>query len=283
MDGLFFKSADGQIKFEAVNNLGTEDTSAIQERVRTRVLRLFKRRGLLTADQVEDMLKWRHSGGFSVNADVGIDAEDRKGLERLLRYCARPAFASEQLTVNDNNMIQYRLSKPTPKGETELQLKPEEFLDKIAQLIPPPRKHRHHYHGVLSPNSPFRKHIIEHAGNPLPETLGKIVTKTKRKKPAEQARVKVCYAWAILIARLYEVMPLVCPNCSAEMEIIAFINESSSIKKILDHIGEPTEPPLLATARAPPDSETFLQIEFDDMTFDSMPLPEAAMDQSISW
>jgi len=32
-----------------------------------------------------------HSGGFSVDASVRIEATDRAGLERLLRYCARPA------------------------------------------------------------------------------------------------------------------------------------------------------------------------------------------------
>lgn len=29
----------------------------------------------------------------------------------------------------------------------------------MAQLIPPPRRHRHHYHGVLAPNSPLRSKI----------------------------------------------------------------------------------------------------------------------------
>ena len=35
-----------------------------------------------------------HSGGFSVNAGVRIEAPARAGLERLLRYCARPPFAN---------------------------------------------------------------------------------------------------------------------------------------------------------------------------------------------
>ena len=34
-----------------------------------------------------------HGGGFSVDAGVRIEAADRAGLERLLRYCARPPFA----------------------------------------------------------------------------------------------------------------------------------------------------------------------------------------------
>ena len=35
-----------------------------------------------------------HSDGFSVNARVRIEAPARAGLERLLRYCARPPFAN---------------------------------------------------------------------------------------------------------------------------------------------------------------------------------------------
>jgi hypothetical protein len=34
---------------------------------------------------------------LSLNADVTVAAWDRTGLERLLRYCARPIFASERL------------------------------------------------------------------------------------------------------------------------------------------------------------------------------------------
>ena len=38
----------------------------------------------------------------------------------------------------------------------ELRLSASEFLDRVAALIPPPRKHRHCYFGVLEPNSPWR-------------------------------------------------------------------------------------------------------------------------------
>ena len=43
------------------------------------------------------MAEREHGGGFSVDADVRIEAHEREGLERLLRYCARPAFALERL------------------------------------------------------------------------------------------------------------------------------------------------------------------------------------------
>ena len=38
------------------------------------------------------MLAWDNSG-FSLDASGRIAGQDRAGLERLLRYCARPRFA----------------------------------------------------------------------------------------------------------------------------------------------------------------------------------------------
>jgi len=45
------------------------------------------------------------------------------------------------------------------------------------------------------------------------------------------------YLWAALIARIYEVFPLICPHCGGQMRIIAFITFSADIHKILEHIG----------------------------------------------
>lgn len=42
------------------------------------------------------MLAYQHSG-FSVDAGVRFEADDRAVLERLLRYCARSPFAMERL------------------------------------------------------------------------------------------------------------------------------------------------------------------------------------------
>ena len=49
------------------------------------------------------------------------------------------------------------------------------------------------------------------------------------------------------------------------MRIIAFITDTPAIRQILDHIGEPSTPPPLATARGPPggDSEETSQEDFD--------------------
>ncbi len=43
-----------------------------------------------------------------------------------------------------------------------------------------------------------------------------------------------------------------CPKCSGRMKIIALVNSPASIERFLRHLGEPSEPPPLEPARAPP-------------------------------
>jgi hypothetical protein len=67
-------------------------------------VRLFRRKGFLSREAAADMLTWPHSG-FSVDASVRISLADRdvpgyfQSLEHLLRYCAKPAFAVQRLSV----------------------------------------------------------------------------------------------------------------------------------------------------------------------------------------
>ena len=65
--------------------------------MRRRLLHIFVRRGLLPGDDAQAMGQWRHGGGFSADGSVRIEAADRAGRERLLRYCARPPFALDRL------------------------------------------------------------------------------------------------------------------------------------------------------------------------------------------
>ncbi len=50
------------------------------------------------------------------------------------------------------------------------------------------------------------------------------------------------YLWAALIARIYEVFPLLCRHCGGPMRIIAFITYSADIDKMLEQVGVDTEP-----------------------------------------
>ena len=73
-----------------------------------------------------------------------------------------------------------------------------------------------------------------------------------------------------------------CPNCKGEMRLIAFLTERSSVDQILTHLGEPTVPPRIAPARAPPGSAT----DFDQQPpweIAAEPIPEINFDQRDNW
>jgi hypothetical protein len=155
LDAVLAPRDDGSIRFLPAAAPTPQEITAIAEQVRHRVLRWLARSGLLAADDARDMLGW-DNGGFSLDASVGIAGQDRAGLERLLRYCARPPFALERLEqVNEQHII-YQLPKPRRDGRTVLMLTPLELIAHLAGLIPPPCRHRHRYHGVPAPNSPLR-------------------------------------------------------------------------------------------------------------------------------
>ncbi|NEV64341.1 hypothetical protein [Thiorhodococcus minor] len=49
---------------------------------------------------------------------------------------------------------------------------------------------------------------------------------------------------SMLLVRLFESLPLVCPNCGADMRIIAFVAHAAPVEQILIHIGQPAHPSL---------------------------------------
>ena len=145
------------INHDAVRTLAKDPSMLPPGQVRRRILRAFVRRGRINAQTRKEMEAWEHGGGFSLDASVRIDADDRKGLERLLRTCARPSFAADRLEELDPpQCLIYRLPKPGLDGRTQMILSPLELIGRIAALVPPPRQHRQRYYGVLAPKSPLR-------------------------------------------------------------------------------------------------------------------------------
>jgi len=119
------------VRFRAAAELTPEAVAVIAEQMRVRVLRWFARSGLIAPDDVREMLAWENSG-FSLDPEVRVGAQDRAGLERLLRHCARPPFALERLELLDAERVVYRLPKPQRDGTTALTLTPLELIDQLA-------------------------------------------------------------------------------------------------------------------------------------------------------
>ena len=88
----------------------------------------------------------------------------------------------------------------------------------------------------------------------------------------------------MLMARIYEVFPLICPQCGGELTIIAFLTEGNPLQRILLHIGVPATPPHIASARAPPE---WLEVDFDQTYLNDSEETESVLefefDQAVSW
>lgn len=115
IDGVFAEGEDGQVQFTEAPAPTAQDLAAVQQQVRTRVLRWFARAGRLDHSDARDMAGWHHGGGFSLDASVRIEGHDRAGLERLLRYCARPpARPSPWSGSSSSPRTRWSIASPSP-------------------------------------------------------------------------------------------------------------------------------------------------------------------------
>src|SRR6058998_54779 len=98
--------------------------------------------------------------GFSVHANVCIEARDRIRLERLIRYAARPAVSTERLSALADGRLLYRLKRPWRDGTSAVIFEPQDFMAKLAVLVPAPRAHLTRFHGIIAPAAAWRPLIV---------------------------------------------------------------------------------------------------------------------------
>jgi hypothetical protein len=228
----------------------------------------------------------RRSGrarGFDVHAGVRIEAHDREGRERLLRYCARPPLSLARLSRLPDGRVAYALRKPWGR-QTHRVMRPVDFLARLAALISPPRHPLIRFHGVLAPHSSWRRTVVpkvELSADPRDTTRpackddsdGAVAQKVTQNRgpparsasnaaaiPAspradpDQSDPAACsrIPWAELLKRVHDVDALACP-CGGRLRFIALILEPAVAQAILESVQPPSRPPPIARARAPDD------------------------------
>jgi hypothetical protein len=217
-----------------------------------------------------------HLDGFSLHAGVRIHANDREGLERLCRYAVRPPFALHRLSQAPDRKLVYRMKRPRG-GSLFLVLAPDELIARIATLVPPPRTHALRYHGLFAPHSKHRARVVprrepsgaaathEHGGRAAPATPPSAPAPAAARSPAPAGAFELTppepppgrpapryrIPWAELLQKVFAVDVLECPRCAGRLELIAFINEPTVARKILDHLGLASQAPPLGRASAP--------------------------------
>ena len=105
-------------------------------------------------------------------------------------------------------------------------LSPLEFVGRLAALVPKPRVNLTRFHGVFSPRSKLRAHVVP--GKPINESMQ--ISQPGKKRPYSMT-------WAQRLKRVFALEIEKCENCGGKMKIIACIEDPDVIEKILKHLG----------------------------------------------
>jgi len=210
--------------------------------------------------------RWVHAGGplqaqaegFDLHAARTVPAhrqDERARLAELLRYCARPPISDERLRIGADGSIFLRPKRPWKDGSTHVVYEPLDFVAKLAALVPRPHKNLVVYHGVLAANAAWRSRVVAYGRQGGPVAGGEV-----EDAPASNAPRYLRRQWAELMRRSFGFDVLSCADCGGKMRLLAVILDRAAIRKILSHIGLPSEPATPAAARAPPEPDLL----FDD-------------------
>jgi hypothetical protein len=203
----------------------------LAERMRRAVLDLLVRREAIDPALAGQMLGWRHSG-FSVHNRVRVAAGDAEGRKSLAGYMLRAPFSLEKMSYDPaRGAVIYR-SRLHATLKRNFQAMPGvEWLELLCKHIPDRNEHMVRYYGRYS----SRTRGAERERPEMDELEAEVST------PARQAAKA---AWAKLIRKVYEVDPLECPWCGAQMRVIALIEDPAVIERILTWLGlwEPRQP-----------------------------------------
>jgi hypothetical protein len=191
--------------------------------------------------------------GFDLHAAVVVPGRDRARLERVCRYALRPPVAHDRIRLTEQGQVLLELRHRWVDGTTHLLFDPVELLERLAALTPRPRINLVLYYGVLGARSAWRSHL----GEPEAASPGGTGTAPAARAdpavatpPAAGARSNLL--WAELMRRSFGFEVLRCPRCGGWLRLIALIEEARVIRRILGHLGLPTEVPAARPSRAPP-------------------------------
>ena len=84
---------------------------------------------------------------MSLHAATCVDGRDRKRLERLARYLLRPPFALDAVSRTDDGRVRLHIGR---QGRA-VTMTPQQWLAKLAALVPPPKVHLVRYSVSVRP------------------------------------------------------------------------------------------------------------------------------------
>ena len=182
------------------------------------------------------------SSGFSLHAGIAAKASQRDKIERLARYVSRPPVATERLSLTRGGNVRYALKTPYRDGTTHVIFEPEDFIAR-------PRRA-----GAKTPCPPDEVPRRVRAGEPRPGTDR--AQDTRRRCQQQRGEVSVsdrqrAMSWAQRLKRVFAIDIETCRQCGGRLRVIASIEATRVIERILEHLGRTAEPSIRRIRAAP--------------------------------
>jgi hypothetical protein len=288
-DGVYRRADSGRLHFVAAPKVSPAERLTLTMRIAKRIERLLLRRGLVVAnqwsdavtttddepmqqltleamkvpanDRASDAMPQNASAvrGFNLHCQTRISAADEAGRMRLFRYVLRPAIAQERLSF-DAGVVRFEMKRTFSNGARVLVFTPQQFIRRIALLVPPPRHHEVTYFGLLAANAKYRTAIVPVATfRRKPKAAVDPTSTTARSMPPSPDPPSSRLGWADLIEKTFLLDVLLCQACGGRARIIAVITEPATIHKILTHLFAIKSAANPAVPRAPPSASANLQ------------------------
>ena len=172
----------------------------------------------------------------------------------------RPPISLERIRWGGDGEVLYqpkgghdgRTRQPDDPAET---FDPADFLARVIMHVPEPRRHLVRYYGTYSNVSRGKRRRQVEATIGARRGDGEHALSVRADRDCSPDARALRRSWAQLIKRVYDVDPLLCPSCGAEMRIIAFIIDHDVVDAILRHLAKaearsPRGPPIAAALPA---------------------------------
>ena len=173
--------------------------------------------------------------GFSLHANTRVPPLARAALEKLCKYICRPAIAKHRIELLDDDQVRVWLKSPWADGTTAKVMSGEDFVVRMAAIIPMPRCPILRYHGVFGPNAALRASIVPGGARVPKHRTGKRALEDDVVEP-EVLRTRMLWADALKRAFREDVMQC---RCGGRRQVIATITQPEFVARILTHLGLP--------------------------------------------
>jgi len=142
------------------------------------------------------------------------------------------------LSLTDAGLVRLALKAAYRDGTTLVIFELEDFIARLAALVPKPRAHLTRYHGVFAPANPDRARVVPGTRGTRAAAAGQAMGSGEPSAVDRQRSL----TWAQRLKRVFAIDIEVCRRCGGQLKVIASIEDPPVIERILAHLGCDSEP-----------------------------------------